>query len=127
MKKILMFTGFMAFALVLIPTISFANTYKFVDTNGNLRNIEANSASIALATAYPIAYNSGVWLVDKNSSDTSAPTTTPTQPAGYGNFYLFVNTSGNLQGIWAPNASVALTTAHPLAPHSGVWLNPAIQ
>jgi len=126
-----MLTGFMAIALVLVPAVSSANIYKFVDTSGNLRSVEANSSTQALAIAYPLAYNSGVWLVERNGSSTTVPPipTTPIPPisSGTGNYYLFVNTSGNLQGVWAPNSSVALTTAYPLAPHSGVWLNPAIQ
>lgn len=123
MQKINILTGFMALALVILPTVSFANTYKFVDTSGNLQSVEANSATEALATAHPLALHSGVWLVEKTDSNTVIPT----QTNGSGNYYLFVNTSGNLQGVWAPNASVALATAHPLAPHSGVWLNPDIQ
>jgi hypothetical protein len=131
MKKIYMLTGFMAIALVLVPAVSSANTYRFVDTSGNLRTVEANSFTHALATAHPLAYNSGVWLVARNGSSTIVPPTPPTPippiTSGTGNYYLFVNTSGNLQGVWAPNSSVALATAYPLAIHGGVWLNPAIQ
>ena len=127
MKKINMFTGLMALALVLVPTLTFANTYMFVNTSGNLQSVEANSATQALATAYPMAYNSGVWLVKENGTSPTVPEPLPPKPTGTGNYYLFVNTSGNLQGVWAPNSSVALSTAYPLALHSGVWLNPDIQ
>lgn len=84
-------------------------------------------ASQALATAHPLALHSGVWLVDKNGFKPTVSATITTQTTGSGNYYLYINTSGDIKGVWAPNASVALATAYQLALHSGVWLNPAIQ
>lgn len=108
----------MFMALLLLPGVSMANTYHFIDTSGNLQSMKANSSSIALDTAYQLGIHSGVMLVREGYSipSTYIPTT------GSGNYYHFIDTSGNLQGMWAVSSSVALNTAYQLGIHSGVML-----
>ena len=41
---------------------------------------------------------------------------------GSGNYYQFIDTGGNIQGVWAANPSMALATAYQPGTHSGVVL-----
>ncbi|MGM0482573.1 MAG: hypothetical protein ACQEP6_01760 [Patescibacteria group bacterium] len=95
-----------------------ANTYHFIDTGGNLQSVEADNASVALETAHELGIHSGVMLV--KDADTIA--TDPVADIGSGNYYHFIDTSGDLQGMWAVNSTVALETAHELGINSGVML-----
>lgn len=108
----------MFMALLLLPAISMANTYHFIDTSGNRQSMEANNSSIALATAYQLGINSGVMMMEKGDSVVVIPIVT----TGSGNYYHFIDTSGNLQGMWAANSSIAIGTAHQLGIHSGVMM-----
>lgn len=107
-----------AFALLLAPTISFASTYQYIGTDGDLHSVEADSASVALATAPNLALHSGVILVGSDGKITEADGTVRMS----GTFYQYINTSGNLQSIDAANASIAIATASNISPHSGVIL-----
>ena len=53
----------LAVAMLALPALSLASTYQFIDTGGNLQSVEANSSSVALATAYQLGVHSGVVLV----------------------------------------------------------------
>lgn len=61
MKKIT--TASIALAISLLPVIAFASTYQYIDRNGTLRSVEANSPTQALAIAPNIALHSGVMLI----------------------------------------------------------------
>lgn len=104
--------------LLLLPGVSMANTYHFIDTSDNLQSMNANSSSIALDTAYQLGMHSGVRLI----KDGQTVPSTPVDATGTGNYYHFIDTSGDLQGMWAVNSTVALDTAHQLGITSGVRL-----
>lgn len=129
MKKIT--TAFVALAISILPAIAFASTYQYVDNSGNLRTVEANSPTQALATAPNIASHSGVMLASQGivagatvvvvPTGTTITTVTPTNTAGLFH-YQYVNTSGNLQSVWANNSAVAIALAANIAYNSGVML-----
>ena len=106
-------TILVALAVLAIPVVSFANTYQYVDSRGQLQSIEANSSSEALMTAYNIGIHSGVMLVSSQGIGGGDYT---------GSFYQFVDMSGNIQSMDATNSSTALTTAYNIGTHSGVIL-----
>lgn len=106
----------MAIALLALPAITVAKTYQFIDTSGNIQSIEANTPQEAIDTAYKLGIHSGVILVDNNSPDLSSPTNTN----GSDSYYNFIDTSGNLQGLWAANSSDAIDEAYQRGIHSGV-------
>lgn len=118
MKIKYILNGFMFMALLLLPAISMANTYHFIDTSGNRQSMEASNSAVALATAHQLGIHSGVMMMEKGDSVVVIPIVTP----GSGNYYHFIDTSGNLKGMWAVNSSVALDTAYQLGIHSGVML-----
>jgi hypothetical protein len=65
MKKIL---GTLALAAaVVIPAASFAQTFAYVNTSGEVTSIEAANANVALATAPNMDIHSGVILISSAS------------------------------------------------------------
>lgn len=120
MKTKKIFAIFMSLALLSLPAVSLASTYDFIDTSGNRQSVEANSFAEALDTAHELGIHSGVVLMGEETLVSASVNTTNTTNSG--NFYQFIDTSGNLQGVWAENSSVALATAHELGIHSGVVL-----
>ena len=52
-----------------IPAATFAATYAYVNTSGEVMSVEAANSSTALATAPGIALHSGVMLIDDSSND----------------------------------------------------------
>jgi len=112
-------TTLVALAMLVLPAVSSANTYQYIDSGGRLQSTQANSSNEALATANNIALHSGVVLVSvEGIGGNYEPTTTNTT----GNFYQFVDKNGNVQSVNAMNSSVALATAPNIALHSGVIL-----
>lgn len=123
MKGKYIIPSLIAIAMFALPAVSLANTYQFVDTSSELQSMGADSFAMALATAPELGVHSGVILVNEGgigglvlSADYSSDN------SGSDNYYQFIDTSGNLQGLWAPNSSVALNTAYQLGVHSGVIL-----
>jgi len=116
-------TVFGAFALVVLPAVTSANTYQYISTSGSLQSVQADNAMQALATAPNLAANSGVILVGSDGKLTPSDNTNPTNtnPTS-GSFYQYINTDGNVQSIDTTSASVAIATATNIAPHSGVIL-----
>ena len=113
----------MAIAMIALPAVSFASTYQFIDTSGNLQSMEAANSSIALNTAYQLGVHSGVVLVDEGGiGGLVLPSDDPSTNSGNDNYYQFIDTSGNIKGLWASSPSVALNTAYQLGIHSGVVL-----
>ncbi|MEX0910436.1 MAG: hypothetical protein WDZ73_01640 [Candidatus Paceibacterota bacterium] len=117
-------TSLAVLTVFILPTLVFANTYQYVDSNGNLQEVQANSSTEALATAINRAVHSGVMLVGTGGVITnsnynfSVSNTTNTS----GSFYQFVDTSGNIQSINAASAEIALATAVNRHVNSGVIL-----
>lgn len=109
-------TGFIVLTLLALPAVSMASTYQFVDTSGNVQSVEASSPQVALDTAHRLGIHSGVMLVGEGGTVTF----TPTYNTGSDNYYEFIDTSGNIQGVWASSPTEALNTAHRLGVHSGV-------
>ncbi|PIR98399.1 MAG: hypothetical protein COT88_01855 [Candidatus Colwellbacteria bacterium CG10_big_fil_rev_8_21_14_0_10_41_28] len=123
MKRKYIIPGLMAIALFALPAVSLANTYQFVDTSGDLQSMEAANSSIALNTAPELGVHSGVILVEEGGiGGLVLPDDNPPANSGSDNYYQFVDTSGDIQGVWAASPSEALNTAHELGIHSGVIL-----
>ncbi|MBA3733175.1 hypothetical protein H0W91_02235 [Patescibacteria group bacterium] len=107
------------------PSI-FAATYQYVDTSGNMKTIIADNPQMALANAVNIAPHSGVISTTIVSSTPVTVVVTPTTTTAVvlgicnSNIYNYVDTSGTLQSVTASSASVALSNAINIAPHSGV-------
>lgn len=126
MKRKYIISGLMAITILAVPAVSLANTYQFIDTSGTLQNMEADTSAIALGTAPELAVHSGVMLAGEDGIGglvlSANYPSYPSVNSGSDNYYLFVDTSGNLQGLWAANSSEALATAYQLGIHSGVVL-----
>ena len=120
MKTKNIFIGFMALTLFVLPAITQASTYHFVDTSGNLQSMQADNSNNALNTAPRLGVYSGVMLMNHNSTTSTPFVFNSINTSGSGNYYYFVDTSGNLQGLWATSFTDALNRAHQLGAHSGV-------
>jgi len=113
----------MAIAIFALPAASLANTYHFVDTSGDLQSINADSSNRALATAPELGVHSGVVLISEGGIGGAAlPDDNTSTHSSSDNYYQFINTSGDIQGLWASSPSIALNTAYQLGIHSGVVL-----
>jgi len=66
MKKLLGITALAAF--VVLPAASFAQTFAYVNTSGEVTSMEATDAQTALMTAPNIATHSGVILLQSDDS-----------------------------------------------------------
>ena len=105
--------------LVVLPITTFASTYQYVNTDGNVQSIVANSPSEALL-AYNIGANSGVILAsNSNVSVSTSPVVVTTVNSFGSNTYMYVNTNGNVQTINANSPAEALL-AYNIGAHSGV-------
>jgi hypothetical protein len=62
MKKYIL--GAIALAAVAVPSASFAAMFAYVNTSGEVRTVEADSANAALQTAPSIHERSGVMMID---------------------------------------------------------------
>lgn len=93
-----------------------AATYQYVNTTGSIQNVEADSASQALATAPNIAPNSGIMpymvltTVITNNVGSILPYVS----------YQYVDVFGQVQTTAASNSNQAFATAINIALHSGV-------
>lgn len=54
-------------ALIALPTATFAQTFAYVNTSGDVTSMEAASASIALSTAPNMDIHSGVMALNDSS------------------------------------------------------------
>lgn len=126
-------TALLTIVTLSLPAVSFASTYQFIDTSGNLKSVEANSATEALNTAYHLAVHSGVILATSYSkldamggSDTSTNTAYTTADdykytgTGGANMYAYVKTNGDIGYITADSVSSALANATDIMYNSGV-------
>jgi hypothetical protein len=66
MKKLLGITALAAF--VALPAASFAQTFAYVNTSGEVTSMEATDAQTALMTAPNIATHSGVILLQSDDN-----------------------------------------------------------
>ncbi len=121
--KALLATSLAVFVgLVFSVTAFAATTYMYVDVNGNLRTIEANTAAEAIAEAPARHPNSGVILASEMSGDLAI--------GGGGDFdgevtagqraYVYVDIFGNLRTVYAYTAAQAIAQAEARHPNSGV-------
>jgi len=114
-------TSLIVLGVVFFSSATFAATYLYVNTSGNLQGIEANNPTEAIATASNIATHSGVLLVN----GTSAPTyygIGGVVLSATSNTYLYIDTSGNARTVFANNPEEAIAIAPDRAVHSGVVL-----
>jgi hypothetical protein len=108
--------------MLVLPTVSFANTYLYVDSGGRLQSMQANSSTEALATAPNIKFNSGVMLVSAGEFIGGIGGSFESPVNLSGTFYQFVDVNGNIQSINAGSSAEALANAVNIAPNSGVIL-----
>lgn len=114
-------------ALGLIPSLSFAATYFYVDTSGKVSAVEAPNAETAIAIAPDRAIHSGVAL-DMGYLEEG----TDVNAFGYSNdtegneLYHFVNSLGITDSVIAPDAHTALEIAPNIHVHSGVAVDRGI-
>ena len=107
-----------------------ASTYQYVNTAGAIQNVEADSASQALAMASNISPNSGVMLnmgLVLGAMTTTTSTLGNTGPTVPYMTYQYVNVSGQVQTIIASTSDQAFSIATNIAFNSGVMQVPANQ
>ena len=102
--------------LAVLPITTFASTYQYVNTDGNVQSINANSPAEALL-AYNIAHTSGVILLSDSNSSVVFTVNSPVVSGS--NTYLYVNTSGNVQSVSANSPAEALEVSN-IGANSGV-------
>jgi len=95
-----------------------AATYQYVNTQGQLESISADSATEALRTASNLGSHSGVMLV----SNVTVQVVTTTSNGSNSNWYMYVNDSGVVITLSANSPAEAFAKAVNLATHSGVML-----
>ncbi|MEX2054353.1 MAG: hypothetical protein WD883_02330 [Candidatus Colwellbacteria bacterium] len=110
-----------ALAIFALPVVAFANTYQFVDNNDNLQSMTADSSTEALNTAPNLGVHSGVMLVSGGTGGAVLGSSFTSENSG-DNYYQFVDSNGNIQGIYADSFAEALANANNLGLHSGVAL-----
>ncbi len=121
---------FLALAGVgLVPFLSSAATYHYVNSQGETDTIEAPDAQTAIATAPNIASNSGVAIDMGLIEDGTLVTATAIRAAGgqrvdgISGTYHYVTAQGVTDSVSAPSASVALEIAPNIASNSGVAID----
>ncbi len=119
-------------AVVIVPAVSLAAQYHYVDTTGTVRTITADNATQAFALAVNIAPHSGVavdtGVLDSgdsvNGSGSMNTTTVVVVPnmthAPVPNLYHYIDITGTVRNVTASSPAEAFALAVNIAPHSGV-------
>ena len=128
--KLLLTAGLAVFVGLIFSVTSFAaTTYMYVDVNGDLRTIEADSAAEAIAEAPARDPNSGVILASEMTGSVAIGGGNGTVVSGdAGNDvaapgetgFVYVDTQGNLRTVYARTAAEAIIEAEGRDPNSGV-------
>lgn len=122
MKMKQLTTTLVALAVLVLPAVSLASTYQYVNSAGALQSTEANSSAEALAIASNLGIHSGVMLLGTNGiGGIGGNLVLPVTNTG-GNFYQYIDANGNVQSLNAVNSSVALANAYNIGANSGVIL-----
>lgn len=100
--------------LVAVPLSTFAATYEYVNTLGNIQIVVAVDSNQALYLPTNIASHSGVMLVSGNNLIIGNST--------QNNTYSYINTSGGMNTVIAFNSTQALNSPPNIGLHSGVML-----
>jgi hypothetical protein len=125
MKSLLLST--IAVAVLAIPAISFAATYQYVNTQGGLETVVANTAEEALALPTDMDPHSGVMLVTGANTTVTTPVVTNSVT---GTYSYQMSGSSNVPARMMylsllPNSSVILTSiygnATPTMIETGSW------
>lgn len=122
-------TGSAGILALVLPIITFGATYHYVDVNGDVQQVEANSAAEALTKPTDIAANSGV-AIDRDiiqpgmsiNDNTVNNTSVPTMSTTGMTTYQYVDVNGNIKSVEAYTAAEALTKPNDIALHSGVMV-----
>jgi hypothetical protein len=102
--KSLISAGVLA-ATLLAPAAAFAQTYYYVNADGEMKTVDADNSSDAVNNATGIAANTSVFL----DGDTLSR-----------QIYQYVSGLGAIKVVVAATADAALATAADIALHSGV-------
>lgn len=115
-KTLLALAGVVA---VTVPAVTLAQTYHYVSVEGDIEAIEADTAAEALVMAPDIHPNSGV-AEDRGLLEEGMDADVPVGGTGGANMYAYVDITGEVETITAPNPSVAITAPADIHPNSGV-------
>jgi hypothetical protein len=96
--------------------LAFAQTYAYINQDGELRVEEANTPAEAIRDAYRRAPNSGVMEISEKNATSIVPADVDTET------YAYVSTSGALKIQVAETPQEAIADAPDRAPDSGVML-----
>jgi hypothetical protein len=107
--SMMLVVGLIALGAVFFSGAAFARTYLYVDANGSVRSIEANTPAEAINNAPNRAMDSGVMTANFT-------------PHLTGNTYLYVTSNGRVQTVVANNPIEAMAIASGIAIDSGVML-----
>jgi len=111
-------------ATLVLPAVSLAATYHYVDTSGTVRSVEATSATDAMNNAVNMAPHSGVALdqgvLDSGDKVTGGGTMSTGNSTPVANQYHYVDVTGTVRNITASSPAQALALAVNKDPHSGV-------
>lgn len=118
MKKVLVF----ALALAALPMFSYAATYQYVDTAGEVEVVTANTADEAIAVAPNRMATSGVMVVSSISFGIGGIGGNGSLDVdGDGTIaFQYVDVTGDVDMIEAVNAEQALVISPNRAEHNGV-------
>lgn len=106
---------------ILLPLASFAATYFYVDSQGVVKEVNAQDASTALNIAPNIASNSGV-ASDRGDLEAGDRVSLAVLPVET-HTYFYVNTQGMVSTVEAQSATDALENAPSRASNSGVAID----
>ena len=120
-------------AFMLFPIQSFAATYYYVNTNGEIATVEADTPEMAILIAPNRMPDSGVALdlgliepgtqVVASAATASPGSTSGSLGTGGSNTFHYVTVDGVTALVTAPDPQTALLRAPNRAPNSGVAIN----
>ncbi len=112
MNKIIFSMVLAGLFLLGVPT--YASSYQYVNTSGDLSVVTADSSTEAIRTAPNIHPNSGVMLLSGVGGDDA-------NVSGQ-NSYLYMDANGELRTVSASSSEDALSSSVNRHPNSGVML-----
>lgn len=125
LERMTLFTGIAAVmsGVLFTATLVSAQTYYYVDTQGNLEAQEANSPAEAMMMAEDIAYNSGVIEADEYEgmdADVDMSSDSDTTVSTDDDAYLYVDEEGDIDVEVADTPTEAINDADDIKYNSGV-------
>lgn len=104
------------FLFIVLPNTSYAATYAYINSSGEMSYVSANSFSEAFAKSVNISTHSGVMLVGFINTNTII--NNQSLLSGY----VYVNSSGEVTYVSANSSNGAFLNSINMSQHSGVML-----